>query len=152
MCEEEWFEQTEQEPWKDGPCRGIWTTACEDVCCMCVSIGRCVCEWGLSSLKKNVMMHNFEQAYLTQCFQERPQLGPEDSSLGLHKGNTCWCVVVEVVHEALLQRNCSYSPEFRLYLKWQSNHKHNMRNWANKSDTKLRQGQLCIGCYKSCRY
>ena len=83
--------QSKSHVWKDGLRRSLGATECEDLCC--------IYAWGLPAEK---------------C--ERPQLGPHNTSLGLHQGNKFWCVVFKFVHEALLQGNCSYSPEFLLDL------------------------------------
>lgn len=47
----------------------------------------------------------------------------QDTFLGFHWGNTFCCIVVKLVHEDLLQGNCSYCPEFLLDLKWNKIHK-----------------------------
>ena len=98
---------------------------------MCTHSAKCLCMCE-SPLPKS------EQAHLTQFVQERPQLGPHDTSLGLHQGNKSWCVVIQFVHESLLQGNCSNSPEFLFDLNGQKIHKYNIRNQANQSHARGR--------------
>ena len=67
--------------------RNVAIIECEDLCCACIHIGKRRKKKGDRAEKT----HNFYQTHLTQFVQEWPQLGPHDSSFGLHQANKFWC-------------------------------------------------------------